>query len=311
MAEFPALPLFTDALLGDTLHLSTRQFGAYMLMLIVAWRTHDCALPDDDEYLCKITRMDRRTWAADKAVVLAFWKKDDNQKWYQGRLKDERKYVEDQRNKNAASGRVSALKRKERHSTTVATTPQQEVNQPTPTPIPKKESPPIPPFGGNGEPEDKGFGFGFLEGQEADQSEGGLPIDPPEDKTPPEAPKEGGKGKKKPRVIPDFDKFWEVFPRDRRGGMEKAEIAYEKALTRAKKEEIYDGAVRYRDSSEVRRGYAKGAAAWLNDDRWTDEPCQQAATANRNTTYGDSLSNAANAVRNKLREEESLWQKAS
>ena len=53
MAEFPALPLFTDALLGDTTHLDATEFGAYLLMLIVAWRSPDCALPDDDRYLAR------------------------------------------------------------------------------------------------------------------------------------------------------------------------------------------------------------------------------------------------------------------
>ena len=108
-----------------------------------------------------------------------------------------------------------------------------------------------------------------------------------------------------------FDLFWNNFPSQRKGSKDKAFHAYKKALTRTTEEIIHEAVIRYSTCDDVKRGFAKGAAAWLNDDRWTDEPCQQAATANRNTTYGDSLSNAANAVRNKLREEEGLRQKAS
>lgn len=136
MAEFPALPLFTDAYLGDTIHLTTLQHGAYLLMLITAWRTSDCSLPNDDEFLARITRMDRRTWNQNKERILSFWRLNENNKFEQGRLKDERNYVDQQRNKNVEAGRISALKRKERDSTTVPTQSQHKVNQPTPTPTP-------------------------------------------------------------------------------------------------------------------------------------------------------------------------------
>ncbi len=141
MAQFPALPLFTDAYMADTRHLSTLQHGAYLLMLMTAWRMPDCALPDDDIFLARICGLDKRTWTNNKGILLSFWKKNDEHKWYQGRLKDERNYVAQLANKNSIAGKASALKRLNRGSTNVQ--PKSNVNPtPTPTPIPisKKES---------------------------------------------------------------------------------------------------------------------------------------------------------------------------
>jgi uncharacterized protein YdaU (DUF1376 family) len=135
MAEFPALPLFTDAYLADTRHLTTLQHGAYLLMLMTAWRTSDCSLQHDDVYLARICGMDKRTWQSNKTTLLSFWRIGDDAKIRQGRLEDERNYVDQKRNKNSEAGKASALKRKNRDSTGV----QPNVNQtstPTPTPTP-------------------------------------------------------------------------------------------------------------------------------------------------------------------------------
>lgn len=140
MAEFPSLPLFTDAYLSDTLHLTAAQHGAYLMLLMAAWRTKDCALPDDDDFLSRTARMDKRSWLANKAVVLSFWHKGEDGRIRQARLLDERIFVESKRNRNSQAGKASALKRKERG----ATKRQPAVNEnSTPTPTPTITSPPI------------------------------------------------------------------------------------------------------------------------------------------------------------------------
>lgn len=48
MSSFPSLPLFTDAFLADTGHLSAQETGAYLLLLMMAWRLPECRLPDND-----------------------------------------------------------------------------------------------------------------------------------------------------------------------------------------------------------------------------------------------------------------------
>lgn len=66
-----------------------------------------------------------------------------------------------------------------------------------------------------------------------------------------------------------FEDFWKLFPKQRAGSKAKAHAAYRQALKRASHDEIMGGLKAYAVSDEVARGYAKGASAWLNDDRWT------------------------------------------
>ena len=142
MAEFPALPLFTDAYIADTRHLTAAQHGAYLLLLMTAWRMPDCKLPDDDKFLARCASMDLRVWKVNKSLVMGFWKQDSEQKWYQGRLVDERKYVVDKSSKNAGAAKARWLKYKETPNANAmpelyqsdAPTP-----TPTPTPTPKQE----------------------------------------------------------------------------------------------------------------------------------------------------------------------------
>lgn len=53
MAEFPALPLWTDAYLADCGHLSDEEHGRYFLLLMAMWRAPECRLPNDDEWLAR------------------------------------------------------------------------------------------------------------------------------------------------------------------------------------------------------------------------------------------------------------------
>lgn len=53
MADFPALPLWTDAYLADTLHLTDQQHGIYLRLLMMIWRAPDCRIPNNDEWLAR------------------------------------------------------------------------------------------------------------------------------------------------------------------------------------------------------------------------------------------------------------------
>lgn len=134
MAEFPHLPLFTDAYIADTMHLDCTESGAYLHLLMAAWRSVDCSLPDDDKKLCRMARCTPRQWSKMRATILDFFTLE-NHKWTQKRLLKERVYVTAKSDQASRAGKASALKRKETRSTDVAPTLQRKANG-TPTPIP-------------------------------------------------------------------------------------------------------------------------------------------------------------------------------
>lgn len=165
MAEFPAIPLFTDAYLADTRHLSTIQHGAYLLMLMTAWRSPGCKLKNDDKFLARITGIEPRSWHHHKDTLLAFWRLDDEGYLVQLRLLDERKYVEAKRNQQSSAGKASALKRLNRGSTSVEIRcNENSTPTPTPTPIEESKTPLSPPVGGAGE-QGKDLGNGHRKGR--------------------------------------------------------------------------------------------------------------------------------------------------
>lgn len=116
MSQFPSLPLFTDAYLADTRHLSAQEHGAYLLLLMTAWRFPDCRLPDDDAKLSKWACVDGRTWKRIKPIVMSFWT-SENGTWTQKRLAQEREFVskraEVAKANGAHGGRPNALKNME------------------------------------------------------------------------------------------------------------------------------------------------------------------------------------------------------
>lgn len=152
MADFPALPLWTDAYLADTTHLTTEQHGAYCLLLFKMWRQPECDLPDDHKLLARLAGIQSAKWPGVWSVLKDFFLIGDNGRWTQKRLTKEREYVnkrsgEEYREQRRVAGRASAAKREAQRKSNgplnekpngIST----EVNEatPTPTPTPKEES---------------------------------------------------------------------------------------------------------------------------------------------------------------------------
>lgn len=71
----------------------------------------------------------------------------------------------------------------------------------------------------------------------------------------------------------EFENFWAMYPKQRAGSKQKALVAYLKVLKekRATEEHLLAKVKEYANSREVREGFAKGCAAWLNDDRFNSD----------------------------------------
>jgi uncharacterized protein YdaU (DUF1376 family) len=136
MKKAPALPLFGDAYLADTRHLSLEEHGAYLQLLLIAWRSPDCALPDDDVRLSRMLGITAKRWAKLKPSIMAFWTLTDAG-WTQKRLLKERQYVskKSEQNSEAANARWNAKSLKTKGPNNAnASAVQCERNAPSPSP---------------------------------------------------------------------------------------------------------------------------------------------------------------------------------
>lgn len=78
MAEFPMMPLYTDAYLADTMHLSIDEHGAYLKLLIIMWRTSDLRLPDDDKRLARMLGISMPRFAKLRRTIAPFFIIEDD-----------------------------------------------------------------------------------------------------------------------------------------------------------------------------------------------------------------------------------------
>lgn len=103
MADFPALPLWTDAYIADTTHLTNEEHGVYLRLLMFAWRSPGCSLPDDDHRIAIMVGVTPKKWATLKPTIMAFWRLEQGF-WVQKKLTAQRVFVEGK----SKSGRAGA-----------------------------------------------------------------------------------------------------------------------------------------------------------------------------------------------------------
>jgi len=137
MAEYPAMPVWTDAYFADTRHLTRAQHGSYFMLLMEAWRRPNCDLPDDEQLLARLAGCTPEEWAEDSATIMAMWSLDKRAKtWTQKRLSKERQYVA----RKSALRRDAAASRWKQTKKTNANAMQKGMQKPcktdAPTPIP-------------------------------------------------------------------------------------------------------------------------------------------------------------------------------
>lgn len=102
MSRTPFMPFFVDAYVGDTMHLTTEQHGAYLLLLFAMWRAGG-VLTDDNFQLARVTRMTPKKWLKVRAVLSPLLDMRD-QKISQKRLRKEWEYVAQKSTVNAING---------------------------------------------------------------------------------------------------------------------------------------------------------------------------------------------------------------
>ena len=108
MAEFPHMPLATDAYIADTKHLRPMEHGVYLMLLIVAWRRRGRpCLENVDRMLARYAGVDMRTWKAIKSTIMAFWDLGADGFWTQKKQLEVRELA----NKRAAQAKEKAQRR--------------------------------------------------------------------------------------------------------------------------------------------------------------------------------------------------------
>jgi len=142
MSQFPSLPLFTDAYFGDTKHLTCEEHGAYLQLLMIAWRSPGCGIPNDDAKIARMIGLSAKRWQAIKPTIMAFWSLDEDGFWRQSRLTKERRWVAERSEKRAAAGRMGGRpKSLENHDANKANGFSEESKTKAPNPNPINNSP--------------------------------------------------------------------------------------------------------------------------------------------------------------------------
>ncbi len=134
MAEAPAFPLWTDAYLADTGHLTTLEHGAYFLLLMAMWRAGG-TLPNDDKKLARFAHLTNGQWARIRATIMSFFAEVENGQITQWRLIDELEHVRRVRKKQSDNAR--AKHRKDNGLLSAVAVPNGS-QPPAPIPIPPK-----------------------------------------------------------------------------------------------------------------------------------------------------------------------------
>lgn len=126
MSERPFMQLYVSDFIGDTLHLSTEQIGAYMLLLMAMWNAGG-KLPADEAKLARVTRMSVKKWKAIADDLLPFFEVDGDEIRHNRLTKELRKSESKSQSRAAAGavgGNAKALKDKDARLANAMRSPQ-------------------------------------------------------------------------------------------------------------------------------------------------------------------------------------------
>ncbi len=120
------MQLYVSDFLGDTLHLSTEQVGAYLLMLMAMWNAGG-VLPRDDAKLARVARVSLKKWRSISDDLMPYFELGEDcisHKRLSKELQKSRDKSELRASAGAAGGRAKALKDKGMNSANASVLPQ-------------------------------------------------------------------------------------------------------------------------------------------------------------------------------------------
>jgi uncharacterized protein YdaU (DUF1376 family) len=148
MSKAPAMPMYWDAYLGDTTHLTTEEHGAYLLLLAAMWR-RDGSVPDDDKDNARIIGLTPAKWRKIKVrlvnTIPGFYVSGGvvSQKNLQKIWKNTQEKIAKNRENGAKGGRPVSNENKDMAKANgyVSDNPNQSIPDPDPEPEPVITSP--------------------------------------------------------------------------------------------------------------------------------------------------------------------------
>lgn len=155
MSQAPSMPMYWDAYLADTTHLTTEEHGAYMLLLAAMWRRNG-SVPDDDKDNARILGLTVSKWRKVKArlaATIAGFRVEDGtitQKKLQEIWKNTQEKIETNRTNGAKGGRPKSKENKDidKAKGSVSDKPIETIPEPEPEPYKEGTNVPLvqPPF---------------------------------------------------------------------------------------------------------------------------------------------------------------------
>ena len=111
MAALPYIQLYVADYLADTMHLTTEDHGAYLLLIFNYWQTGK-AIPK--KRLPSVTRMSNERWADVEDTLKEFFIETPTGEWFHPRIEADLEKVKGKSEQASAAGKVSARLRAEK-----------------------------------------------------------------------------------------------------------------------------------------------------------------------------------------------------
>lgn len=236
MSQAPSMPMYWDAYLADTTHLTTEEHGAYMLLLGAMWRRNG-SVPDDDKDNARILGLSTAKWrkikARFQATISGFHIKNGviTQEKLQKTWKNTQEKINKNRSNGSKGGRAAASKNNDLDQANATNSRERKASIPEPEPEPIKD-----------------FPLSARGATETNQSREKIPEDA-------------------------FEKFWAVYPNQVQERFARQQFDF--SLIRAGSlQTIIDGVYRYVEDVKRNPRPYMNPQKWLDGDCWNDKYAQ-------------------------------------